>query len=66
MEKLRLCVNDLQHYWLKLPRDEGLESYSCPMCGQVVYWSNASLNWVKPSTSAGKEIPGNKRIDNVK
>lgn len=62
MNEIKKCaVPSGQHSWVALPT-KGLgkiQSYSCPMCGQLVYWSNASRIWIKPSTSSNKPIPGN-------
>ena len=52
------CVNGLQHFWLPTT-GEGLPCYSCPMCGQLVYWSDTLLSWVKPLASGDKLIEGN-------
>lgn len=58
MDKINPCVDGLQHFWLPT-KGKGMESYSCPMCGQLVYWTDILLEWVKPRTSGGKPIPGN-------
>lgn len=53
------CSGQLQHFWL--PVDAGkIQCFSCPLCGQLVYWSRILLEWVKPATSNNKPIPGNK------
>lgn len=59
MNEIQPCADNLQHCWVELPKGKGMDCYSCPSCGQVVYWSQASLTWVKPGTSGGKKIPGN-------
>lgn len=58
MEDIKKCVGKVQHFWLPTT-GKGLQSYSCPMCGQLVYWSDTSLEWIKPGTSGDKPIPGN-------
>lgn len=63
MNRINECiVPSGQHCWVKIPKGKGLESYSCPMCGQLVYWSEINLCWIKPETSGGKTIRGNKQI----
>lgn len=59
MDEIKPCANGLQHCWVKLPKGKGLESHSCPSCGQLIYWSEINLKWIKPGTSGGKKIPGN-------
>ena len=59
MNQVNLCVSGLQHCWVAPPRDMGLQFYSCPLCGQLVYWGDAILRWGKPGTSGGEPIPGN-------
>lgn len=59
MNEVGLCINDLQHCFVALPKRTGMASHSCPTCGALVYWSETLLKWVKPGTSGGKEIPGN-------
>lgn len=58
MDKVNPCVDGNQHFWLPTT-GEGMESYSCPSCGQLVYWSESRIGWVKPGTSGGRPIRGN-------
>jgi len=61
MNEIKKCnlKNTGQHCWITLPKGKGLQCYSCPQCGQVIYWSDITLSWVKPATSGGKSIKGN-------
>lgn len=60
MNKINECVvGGGQHCWVTIPKGRGLQCYSCPMCGQLVYWSDVIKTWIKPSTSGDKPIRGN-------
>lgn len=60
MHPIKECnVNSGQHFWVQLPKVKGMQCYSCPMCGQLVYWSDTILGWVKPPTSGNRVIKGN-------
>lgn len=58
--EIKWCRDGGQHFWLPTT-GKGLPCFSCPMCGQLIYWSDASLQWIKPATSGDKPIPGNTR-----
>lgn len=59
MDTINECsVTSGQHCWIPTT-GKGLPCYSCPMCQQLVYWSDAYLAWVKPRTSGDKPIKGN-------
>lgn len=50
MEPITECnlANGGQHFWLPT-KGEVMQCYSCPMCGQRIYWSDITKKWVNVS-----------------